>query len=342
MSAPYVNKTVEIQGLVSRGDLNGKQGFVTSFDAAKGRYLVRLSDGTALALKPSNLKKVSGADDDETSSSSPGGFGGGGMPNMAQYQAQVEALKRQILAAFPGMTMKQLGMALGGIFFAILFVFYQFGFLRGAWTLLFIAVGSSIVPGAVQAFQRGGASAALDHVGSIVARKIGSATFMRIPPKAAAMLPLAVYAIVFAYVLGPSSARSSLGHRTTASSLGGGEGISKEVIEKYYQIGYEDGQLKRAFGASLPSISNDDDDYDDGDYPPQHSRRSVSSSSSSFGMGSIITILMLGKTVYDLGRGGGGGGWNPQLAALNFQRLPTWRKLLLGMLLLRIVGLSPI
>ena len=54
MTAPYVGRQVEVTGLASRPDLNGRVGTAQSFNEATGRYNVVVS-GELLALKPINV-----------------------------------------------------------------------------------------------------------------------------------------------------------------------------------------------------------------------------------------------------------------------------------------------
>ena len=56
-----IGKTVEIIGLQGRPELNGREGTPISFDAAKGRYKVKLAhNGEMLAVKPANLRSSNG------------------------------------------------------------------------------------------------------------------------------------------------------------------------------------------------------------------------------------------------------------------------------------------
>ena len=57
MAAPYVGRQVEVTGLASRPDLNGRVGTAQSFNDATGRYNVVVS-GELLALKPINVTVV--------------------------------------------------------------------------------------------------------------------------------------------------------------------------------------------------------------------------------------------------------------------------------------------
>ena len=56
-----MGKRVEVCGLKSQADLNGRRGTATAFDAAKGRYRVRLDarlddESKVLAFKAENLR----------------------------------------------------------------------------------------------------------------------------------------------------------------------------------------------------------------------------------------------------------------------------------------------
>ena len=54
-SALSVGGKVTVQGLKGAPQHNGKEGVIQSFEQAKGRYVVELSTGETLALKPDNL-----------------------------------------------------------------------------------------------------------------------------------------------------------------------------------------------------------------------------------------------------------------------------------------------
>ena len=61
---PLLGKRIEVCGLLSKADLNGRQGLAMTFDAAKRRYRVRLDahmdeDSKVLAFKADNLRMVS-------------------------------------------------------------------------------------------------------------------------------------------------------------------------------------------------------------------------------------------------------------------------------------------
>ena len=58
---PLLGKRVEVCGLVGKAELNGRLGTASTFDAAKGRYRVRLEarlddEAQVLAFKVDNLR----------------------------------------------------------------------------------------------------------------------------------------------------------------------------------------------------------------------------------------------------------------------------------------------
>jgi hypothetical protein len=58
--APLVGKQVLVQGLEAKPELNNRTGTATAWDGERGRYSVRLQDGSLQSFKPANLKEVLG------------------------------------------------------------------------------------------------------------------------------------------------------------------------------------------------------------------------------------------------------------------------------------------
>jgi hypothetical protein len=56
--APLVGKQVLVHGLVAKPELNNRTGTAAGWDSERGRYAVRLQDGSTVALKPANLRKL--------------------------------------------------------------------------------------------------------------------------------------------------------------------------------------------------------------------------------------------------------------------------------------------
>ena len=59
-----IGTVVTVEGLVGAAEHNGKEATVQSFEKAKGRYVVLLTSGESVALKPENLKVGDPADGD--------------------------------------------------------------------------------------------------------------------------------------------------------------------------------------------------------------------------------------------------------------------------------------
>ena len=168
-----------------------------------------------------------------------------------------------LAAEFPGLTPKQIGMTIAGLVVLEIFIIFYFGFMRGAWTFLFFLMCSGAIAPAYRTFRRSGPRAAAEQFGGFINKKIARFTFARgMPPLIAAALPIVLFAVVFAFVLGPSSASSGASASATASRAG----LSSADIESFYSLGYEDAQLNRPFGTSLPSSSSEAD-FDDA--PPR-------------------------------------------------------------------------
>ena len=56
--APLVGKQVLVHGLVAKPELNDRTGTAAGWDSERGRYAVLLQDGSTVALKPANLRKL--------------------------------------------------------------------------------------------------------------------------------------------------------------------------------------------------------------------------------------------------------------------------------------------
>ena len=56
--APLVGNQVLVHGLVAKPELNDSTGTAAGWDSERGRYSVRLQDGSTVALKPANLRKL--------------------------------------------------------------------------------------------------------------------------------------------------------------------------------------------------------------------------------------------------------------------------------------------
>ena len=68
--APLIGKPVLVHGLVSKPELNNRTGTAAGWDEERGRYSVRLQDGSLLALMPANLRQLDTAQEPQTGTKS--------------------------------------------------------------------------------------------------------------------------------------------------------------------------------------------------------------------------------------------------------------------------------
>jgi hypothetical protein len=90
VDAPLEGKHVRISGLQAKPELNGQVASAGDYDAAKGRYAVRLGNGTVVALKPANLVEAS---EEEVAASAPAGTLVGAELTPLQQEIQDEIRK---------------------------------------------------------------------------------------------------------------------------------------------------------------------------------------------------------------------------------------------------------
>lgn len=160
--------------------LNGQEGVATTFDTAKGRYHVQLPNKT-IALKPVNLEAVSSADADAPHRNAPRAspFSGGfpnfsaNSPQMAQAQAQMQAMLNQFAQVLPPGTDPQRALMAGGVY--TLVMVYMLGLFQGlpvvSWTMYCFVYG-------FPAYRRGlgginGVKAALQAIAARVGTDLG-------------------------------------------------------------------------------------------------------------------------------------------------------------------------
>jgi len=298
---------VRLVGLGTDG-LNGLQGVVSRQQPESGRYTVLMDDGTSKSIQPKNLEVVGGA--------SPRGMPRGvpNLPGLSSPQVQ-EALHRAmefiqpVLQALP-MLQGPLGMGLIAVFMLLV---WKAGLVRG------VLVGGVIVVGLVNGlphFQLAGGGlvglrAAVKGLGTGLATQASRAVSYRInitPNMGIALFGLIVFGLVQVVFSGGDSIPSY-------SAVGG--------AEEAYTAGFRDGSTGLEYGTSKPI-----------------SPSPVPSGSGGFGLSSLFSLGLLGKTGYDLGRTPNG--WDPRVALQNSKALPPLQIALLSFLVVRLLGLSPI
>ncbi|KAJ1457508.1 hypothetical protein M885DRAFT_586701 [Pelagophyceae sp. CCMP2097] len=317
--APYVGKRVKVDGL-SRADLNGKRGVALSWDDDKGRYNVKLDDGSVIALKPGNVLEI------------PEGEAQSPMDMFEDYKGQALGyLKKAEAMLPPGVQAKEAAF----VFLAFLFLCRQAGVVRA---LAIAAFAGIVVLQSVPAFKaagggKAGAKAGVEAAGAFVAQTIHKATGRELSQKQA--LGAFLVAMLAAAIVG------SLMHSTSAaaqnfSSYAPPTGDFGEAAPAGdgYSLGFEDARAGRPFGTSLNAA------FTEG-APRASSPHAAAPSgglASKMNMGSLMSLGMLGKTIYDLG----GQPWDAQAAVRNAQAMPMSRKAITALLLARLLGLSPI
>jgi hypothetical protein len=166
-------------------------------------------------------------------------------------------------------------------------------------------------------------------VGNKVNAKLSSMVGRRLTDMQAQGVAVCGFALIFAFIFFTGGARSQAIEEPYDDS---DDNVEPDVSEEY-KAGWEDCQSENDFGKNMPK-------------PRSRTSYSLPSSSGGdfgggggFGMGSVFTMAILGKQVFELG---GGRQWNTNTFMMNIQSMPLWRQALLGMLALRMFGLSPI
>eukprot|EP00808_Paulinella_micropora_P005867 g37422.t1 len=352
MSAPLCGKQVKVIG-TTRDELNGQLGWAVTFDSDRGRYNVRLSNGTILALKPSNLERAGPANDDDDQPGGPprrGGFGAGfsGMPgglgsmfgNLAngpqfrEAKQQAEAILARLEKVLPPWLSPR--HASFGLLAGVAGMMHVFGFLR---TLLLAALAITCLQIAGNSYQRAGGGkkglqAAAKAVGERASAKIMEVTGKVVAPSKA--LGLSVFAAcALLYVVGGDifssrTARVAVGGAASGGP-GDGAGSMDYIAQDFYAAGWQDATNNRNYGATMPSLPIPRAGATSG---PARS----SGGGGGMGIGTMVTLFFLGKTIYDLG----GQPWNASVAFANLKQMDHFRMAMIAFLVLRTLGLSPI
>lgn len=77
-----VGKRVLLTGLGARPELNGQSGIAESFNRDTGRYVIELSSGEIVAIKPQSVLAQAQGDDAAAGAAADGGAAGGGFPRI--------------------------------------------------------------------------------------------------------------------------------------------------------------------------------------------------------------------------------------------------------------------
>ena len=285
MAAPLIGRRVKIDGLASKPELNGTEGLAVSFDDGKGRYNCKLdATGGMMALKPANLTAADGGAG-AGGGGMPGmggmpGFGGGmpggmgGMPGMGGggMAAMLAPLLAKLFGAggapqLPGgLSPQQLGIGL----MLIVFVLPRMLGIGMMPLLLLGGAGGFVYVNAKDGQGPRGMLAAGKRVVHNVGEQIGRATGRPVSDAQALMLLAAGIFLLY---------RSGWLSLSSSSATDDGEAPGYAAYSK----GYQDGQAGRRFDP----ISDPD-------------TGSGRSSSSSWGIGSILNLVMVGSMLMQM------------------------------------------
>ena len=191
---------VEVHGLASKPELNGRRGRAIELDHASGRYhVILINSGETVALKPANLRVIGGDGD--------GAAGGGG------------AAARPAMAAMPampnlaGVEPRHVAMVVG----AVLVLVFQWSLMNAA-----LACGLIVLVHSAAA-KHGGIVPAAYFAADQAAEVLGRAIGVQLSPMQAGFFVVAAALLVWWQLIGFGSAATTAGTgRAGKSSSGSG------------------------------------------------------------------------------------------------------------------------
>jgi len=290
-----------------------------------------------------NLEPLGPADTDAGSSgSSP--FGsvpgfGGNIPQMQEAQRQAQVLLQHFQTILPpGVGLQQ---ALGGMAVFVLFFVYRLGFLFGLPASLF-TIGSVILAFPSYKSAGGGVEGLKAGVQSLSQRlsaQLSQQTGREISEKHAIVALGLLYAWTLFLLLSPlfagsASAAASAAYPDTAAAYTSqsSERAHVHAFEAFKQ-GYEAGKrgdaYQNPFEEDTGGVNLEPEDI----YSNMDNVQSRRSSRSSLpGLDKLLPLILVGKTVYDMG----GKPWNQQTFMANLQQAEMWKKALMGIAVMRL------
>ena len=304
---------IEVQGLQSKPELNGRRGRAVEFDAASGRYHCVLNSGEAIALKPTNLCEAGAAQ--QNNAPPPPAVGGG-----AGFQ----------LPAMPdGVEPKHVAMISGAVLVLGLgFSLLNAGLLCGLGLLTHSA-----------ARQQGGIGPAARALSRKVAGTISRLTGMDMTPTQAAVLLVAGVVVVYWQLVGFESlgfggAGSGGGNRRYGGSSGSSSSYSSSR-DSYRQRSGRHGSSGGGY--------RDDEGYGGG-WGGGGWGGGGGGNGGFLGLGSgfdlsfMLGAAMLGSTVYRLGGGGRPEGWSVGQFIHGVRNLDIFQMMMLMNLVQQVLG----
>jgi len=339
--ASFLQKQVKIHSVTAKPELNNKIGVAQSFLPDRNRYLVSLPphiSPSPIALKADNLavptfpEKARGKLDELW-----------GMVMTVYHDDSVrEVLRRGVTTVEsrlpPNVKIQHVAF---GILILLLGTIYCIGFSK---TIMLISL---LLMGCVVALP------------DIVAKRDIKSTIKNFPfrwkeaieqnigyrpsQKVATGILFAILVLSSKVLLTPRTPLAKAGMNTNVNESGVSRNTGASfTMEDIYKLGFDDAQNEKKIGESLPAdhasmtfrSSSYNFDYDDIDYdsyiPPPAPKKSK------FGIGTIMALLAIGRTVKDLGFVGGRFELNVFVA--NVKTLPPMKLLFLGFMCYRLIA----
>lgn len=313
--------------------LNGQLGVVVQFSADRGRYLVHMaSTQQTVALKPENLVK-------------------GNMLDQAKAQYLIltkDPRVRQEISKYYQLAISKLPpgvkpeYAVGGLGLLMLLSIYFFGFTRmimliSIVLMLGLIVGPDVfVNGSIQFNWRlivanfpSRCRAVIEQSAPMLQGKLSNKMAAGI---VLFLLVLSARSIFLPAARPPAPPASSAGSFPAAAS-------SAASIEQAYKFGFDDATLGKEFGTSLPkpttappatAASMYDDDLQPINLPRNGFIEAPKPWYSKLGMWQIMSIMNIGRTIFQLGMDPMTGTFSPQMAMVNLQQADPMKLGLLG------------
>jgi len=361
-----VGDRVQVTSLRNRAELNGKQGVVQSGISASGRISVLL-DGNAspFALKPINLRLISRAKS-----------GSIFMPRFEelcrkfpQLAAQLQLVRPYVAGIDSSLAMVRqqlpsnvsLGMFIGALLVTAIICVYTIGFFRAA--LVFSALFAFVRLGGGSFVSNGGGragiAASVQEVAEKLKRRIFSITGFTLSNRQTIAAVGFAFLLLF-WLMGPSAAsagaatmHANANRQTQTNPIDSSFADPIDDKPKSFRDAYLAGWNDKAQDAEkfsnfkgFPETCSEAEGYSSfksfgsPPMPPPTRSSSVMGSSSGFSLLQMLPLALVGYNIFNLGKTANG--WSPAVAIANAKNLPTGRKVLLGFLVLRVLGLSPI
>jgi hypothetical protein len=321
----------------SRETINDKLGVVLAYQTDRSRYVVHLSTSQEqVSLKADNLVKASWMEQMRAQYEL--------FQNNPQIQQQIRGVYTQVHQA-AGVKPEYLA---GAALVFILVAMYFFGVSKTLMTIsFFLMVGVVVFPD----LQAGASARQVARNAPMRVKEIIRENVPMVGSRIAdsniltgLVVAMTVFLFVNALVAGGKQAVSAA-PPVAPPSTGYTPKVDRSLLEEYYKLGFEDAQADHAFGASLPAPEvttpagvdqNSEFAWPGSDYvAPPASKPSPLSQLTSWS--SLISLFLVGNTLYGAGKTGEGG-FDVQLMLANLRNLDMMKQGMLAFSLYRLVS----